>query len=240
MKLDGADNAAALHVAIIMDGNGRWAESRGRTRFQGHRAGAERLRSIVEVCPQLGVSYLTVYAFSTENWKRGATEVNALMELFRRYMRLEAPNLMKNGVRLRFIGDRQGLESSLVAKMLQLEDETSRNRGLILTVAINYGARNEIIRATQELAKAAVERKLDVADIDESHLSGAMFTRGLPDPDLIIRTSGESRLSNFLLWQCAYSEIDIISTHWPDFSVTHFKESLHRFGLRKRRFGAVE
>ena len=227
------------HIAIIMDGNGRWALKQGRSRLFGHQAGAERLRGIVEACPEAGVGFLTVFAFSTENWKRGATEVVALTDLFHLYMRREAPALLKSGVKLRFIGDRSGLDAALASEMVRLERETAGNHDLTLTVAINYGSRNEIVHAARQVAQAAIDGQLSIEDIDEPTLAAAMFTSGLPDPDLIIRTSGESRLSNFLLWQGSYAEIDIVATPWPDFSVTHFKACVERFNHRQRRFGAL-
>lgn len=228
-----------LHVAIIMDGNGRWATQRGRPRLFGHRAGAERVRDMVEACPDLGVSHLTIYAFSTENWKRSPHEVAGLMKIFRRYIKSEAAKLKASGARVRFIGDRTRLDPALQGLMSELEADTADNETVHLTVAINYGGRDEMVRAMKALAADAVEGRLGGDEIDEATLGTYLDTDLLPDPDLIIRTSGEARLSNFLLWQSAYAEIEFTETLWPDFTPDHLADSLRRFGLRDRRFGAV-
>ncbi|MFK7875056.1 MAG: polyprenyl diphosphate synthase [Paracoccaceae bacterium] len=227
------------HVAIIMDGNGRWATQRGRPRLFGHHAGARRVRQIVEACPDLGVDYLTIFAFSTENWKRTQAEVAGLMSLFRRYIVRETRPLIKNGVRVRFIGDRLKLDASLVAMMDELEDLTKGNGRVHLTVALNYGGRDEVTRASQRLAREVAAGRLDPDAIDEETLPRFLDTHFLPDPDLVIRTSGEARISNFLLWQSAYAEYEFIDTLWPDFEAEEFARLCHAYGTRDRRFGGL-
>jgi len=227
------------HVAIIMDGNGRWAQSRGKPRLFGHRAGARRVRQIVEACPDLGVKYLTIFAFSTENWKRTQAEVSGLMMLFRRYIQKETQALVDNGIRVRFIGDRVKLDKKLVGLMDELERVTAHNELVNMTVALNYGGRDEVARATKRLAEEVAAGRLKPEDVDEETLPHFLDTCVLPDPDLVIRTSGEARVSNFLLWQSAYSEYEFIDTLWPDFTPDIFAEVLAKYGTRERRFGAV-
>ena len=227
------------HVAIIMDGNGRWAKARGRTRMFGHHAGARRVRQIVESCPNLGIDYLTIFAFSTENWKRTQTEVAGLMNLFRRYILKEMNALNMADVRVLFVGDRIKLDPKLVALMIELETLTARNKGVNLTIAINYGGRDEVARATQKLADDVANGQLSPVDVDENTLSRYLDTHVLPDPDLVIRTSGEARISNFLLWQSAYSEYEFVDTLWPDFTVAELKRLCQSYIIRERRFGAV-
>jgi undecaprenyl diphosphate synthase len=228
------------HVAIIMDGNGRWATQRGRPRLFGHHAGAKRVREIVESCPDFGVKYLTVFAFSTENWKRTQVEVAGLMRLFRRYITKEMRHLRERGVRVRFIGDRVRLDNKLTKLMNELEEATAHNDKVNLTIAINYGGRDEVARATQRLAQDVASGKLDPANVDEETLPRYLDTYVLPDPDLVIRTSGEARISNFLLWQSAYAEYEFIDTLWPDFSREEFGALCASYGGRDRRFGAVK
>ena len=227
------------HVAIIMDGNGRWAQQRGRPRLFGHQAGARRIREIVNACPDLGVKYLTIFAFSTENWKRTQTEVSGLMSLFRRYIQKEAQDLHDEGVRVRFIGDRVRLEPKLVKLMDELEELTEGNDLVHLTIALNYGGRDEVARATKRLAQEVAAGTLDPETVDSETLARFLDTCVLPDPDLVIRTSGEARISNFLLWQSAYAEYEFIETLWPDFTKDIFGEIIARYGGRERRFGAV-
>ncbi|MGY9032612.1 MAG: polyprenyl diphosphate synthase [Rhodobacterales bacterium] len=227
------------HVAIIMDGNGRWATQRGRPRLFGHHAGARRVGEMVEACPDLGVKYLTIFAFSTENWKRTQSEVAGLMKLFRRYIEREAKALFQNGVRVRFIGDRQKLDDKLVSLMDNLELYTSGNDKVHLTIALNYGGRDEVTRAAQRLAFEVEQGRLSPKDVDVETLAKFLDTRFLPDPDLVIRTSGEARISNFLLWQTAYAEYEFVDTLWPDFNAEEFGKILSRYGNRERRFGAV-
>ena len=227
------------HVAIIMDGNGRWATQRGRPRLFGHHAGAKRVREIVEACPEFGVKYLTIFAFSTENWKRTQVEVAGLMSLFRRYITKEAQALNLEGVRVRFIGDRVRLDRKLTALMDELEALTMANTRVNLTIAINYGGRDEVARATKRLAEDVAQGRLSPSDVDEETLPKYLDTHVLPDPDLVIRTSGEARISNFLLWQSAYAEYEFIDTLWPDFSAAEFGRLVARYGQRERRFGGV-
>jgi len=227
------------HVAIIMDGNGRWAQMRGRPRLFGHHAGARRVREIVEACPSEGVKYLTVFAFSTENWKRTQTEVAGLMKLFKRYIMRESRDLFERGVRVRFIGDRVRLDEKLVSLMDELELLTSGNDRVHLTIALNYGGRDEVTRAAKRLAYEIETGKLSYKDVDAETLSRFLDTHVLPDPDLVIRTSGEARISNFLLWQSAYAEYEFVDTLWPDFTAEEFGRVLGGYGTRERRYGAV-
>ena len=227
------------HVAIIMDGNGRWAQARGRPRLYGHHAGGKRVREIVRACPDLGVKYLTVFAFSTENWKRTQAEVSGLMTMFRRYITREAQNLIDNGICVRFIGDRMRLDETLVRLMDELELMTAHNDTVHLTIALNYGGRDEVARATKRLAREVAAGRLDPETVDAETLAKYLDTYVLPDPDLVIRTSGEARISNFLLWQSAYSEYEFIDTLWPDFTRDEFARVVGSFSKRDRRFGAV-
>ena len=228
------------HVAIIMDGNGRWATQRGRPRLFGHHAGAKRVREIVESCPDVGVKYLTIFAFSTENWKRTQVEVAGLMGLFRRYITKETRALVQFGVRVRFIGDRENLDAKLVSLMNELEEKTAENTETNLTIALNYGARDEVARATKLLAKDVARGLLDPDEVNEESIPKYLDTRVLPDPDLVIRTSGEARISNFLLWQSAYAEYEFVDTLWPDFSREEFASLCASYGDRDRRFGGVK
>lgn len=228
------------HVAIIMDGNGRWATQRGRPRLFGHHAGAKRVREIVEACPEFGVKYLTIFAFSTENWKRTQVEVAGLMSLFRRYITKEAQALNLEGVRVRFIGDRVRLDRKLIALMDELETLTIANTRVNLTIAINYGGRDEVARATKRLAEDVAQGRLSPADVDEETLPKYLDTHVLPDPDLVIRTSGEARISNFLLWQSAYAEYEFIDTLWPDFTAEIFAGIVSSYAGRDRRYGGVK
>ncbi|MEL7114199.1 MAG: polyprenyl diphosphate synthase [Pseudomonadota bacterium] len=227
------------HVAIIMDGNGRWATQRGRPRLFGHHAGARRVREIVRACPDIGVKYLTIFAFSTENWKRTQTEVAGLMSLFRRYIAREAKALFEEGVRVRFIGDRIKLDEKLVRLMDELELLTADNSKVHLTIALNYGGRDEVARATKRLARDVAAGRIDPESVDAETLAQNLDTYFLPDPDLVIRTSGEARISNFLLWQSAYAEYEFIDTLWPDFTKDVFAGIVQNFAKRDRRFGAV-
>jgi undecaprenyl diphosphate synthase len=227
------------HVAIIMDGNGRWAQARGKPRLFGHQAGARRVREIVAACPDKGVRYLTIFAFSTENWKRTQAEVSGLMSLFRRYILRETEALVRDRVRVRFIGDRVRLDRTLVRMMDELEKLTEGNDLVHLTIALNYGGRDEVARATQRLAREVAAGRIDPETVDEQTLARFLDTCVLPDPDLVIRTSGEARISNFLLWQSAYSEYEFVDTLWPDFTRDRFETVLRGYGARERRFGAV-
>lgn len=235
----GDGESLPAHVAIIMDGNGRWAQRRGLPRLAGHRKGAEMVREIVEAAGTVGVSCLTLYAFSTENWRRATEEVRGLMNLFRLFIRREGHELKRRNVRVRFIGDRAALDADLAALMTNLEALTDANTGLRLTVALNYGGRGEIVAAARHLAEEAASGRLDPAAIDETAFSHALWTDGLPDPDLVIRTSGEMRVSNFLTWQTAYSEFAFVDECWPEFTPEVFARTLDLYGARERRFGAA-
>lgn len=234
------DGSGPRHVAIIMDGNGRWATQRGRPRLFGHHAGAKRVREIVQACPDVGVKYLTIFAFSTENWKRTQSEVAGLMSLFRRYIQKEARALHAENVQVRFIGDRVKLDKKLVTLMDELEALTSGCTGVNLTIAINYGGRDEVARATKRLAQDVAAGKLSPDDVNEETLPKYLDTCVLPDPDLVIRTSGEARISNFLLWQSAYAEYEFVDTLWPDFCASEFSSLIGGYGLRERRYGGVK
>lgn len=233
------DSAGPRHVAIIMDGNGRWATQRHRPRLFGHHAGAKRVREIVEACPDLGVKYLTIFAFSTENWRRTQVEVAGLMSLFRRYITKEAKALCEENVQVRFIGDRVKLDNKLITLMDELEQMTATCTGVNLTIAINYGGRDEVARATRRLAHDVAAGKLDPDEVNEETLPKYLDTCVLPDPDLVVRTSGEARISNFLLWQSAYAEYEFVDTLWPDFSGAEFGRLVTAYGQRDRRYGGV-
>lgn len=225
------------HVAIIMDGNGRWATERGWPRLVGHRRGAERVKQIVRACPHMGVDWLTIYAFSTENWKRSTEEVLGLMKIFRRYIAREAETMSAEGVRMRFIGGRERLDPKLRALMTSIEARTSGNTRLNLTVAINYGGRDELTRAAKRLAQRINNGEIE--DAQDADLADCLDTAGQPDPDLVIRTSGETRVSNFLPWQAAYAEYEFTSVMWPDFTPEHLAGILEKFAQRDRRYGGV-
>lgn len=227
------------HVAIIMDGNGRWATARGWPRLVGHRRGAEGVRRIVEAAPGLGIRYLTLYAFSTENWKRSTEEVIGLMTIFARYIQSEAERLSREGVRLRFIGGRERLDKKLQKLMAGIEERTKDNDRLHLTVAINYGGRDELARAAQRIATAVTEGRLKPEDVTEDTVGDYLDTFDIPDPDLVIRTSGETRISNYLLWQSAYAEYEFTDTLWPDFTPEELGKILDRFSDRERRYGGA-
>ena len=228
-----------VHVGIIMDGNGRWAQARGMPRIAGHRKGAESVRVAISTAVDLGVEYLTLYGFSIENWKRPPAEVSALMGLLRLYLRKEMEELNDQGVRMRFIGERDRLAPDIVALIEEAEERTKLNSTLNLVVALSYGARQEITAATRDLARMAVAGEIDISEIDEAMLAGHLTTAGIPDPDMVIRTSGEKRVSNFLLWQLAYAELVFIDTLWPDFSRQDLEGAIHEFHRRERRYGAT-
>jgi undecaprenyl diphosphate synthase len=227
------------HVAIIMDGNGRWAKMRGLPRTAGHKRGAESVRNAVSAARKLGISYLTLFGFSSENWKRPEGEVRALMGLLRLYLRGEVDDLHKHGVRLRILGERSRLDPDIVTLIEQAEAKTRDNTELTLLLALSYGSRQEMVGAARKLAAEAKAGLIDPDDIDEDALAGRLFTAGLPDPDLLIRTSGECRISNFLLWQCAYAEMLFLDTLWPDFGEADLERAVRDFICRERRFGAV-
>jgi undecaprenyl diphosphate synthase len=228
-----------VHLGVIMDGNGRWAQLRGKRRTEGHVEGVKALRGLVEHCINYGVGYLTVFSFSSENWTRPADEVSFIFNLLRRFVASDLQRLVRNNVKVRIIGERQGLEPSLVRLIDDVEAKTAHNTGLTLVVAFNYGSKAEIVAAARHLAREVAAGRLAPDSIDEQRFSGALFTAGLPDPDLIIRTSGEQRLSNFLLWQAAYAEFVFVEENWPDFNEASFVRVLETFSMRDRRFGGI-
>ena len=239
MKLDKKIKPENLHVAMVMDGNGRWANERALARLKGHAKGAERVHHIVRASLDMNVTHLTLFAFSTENWKRSESEVVGLMGLFKKFMKSEGKKLLINGVRVRFIGDRSRLDKSLIKLMDDLELLTIENNNLHLTIALNYGGRDEIVRATKKISEKVKLGLIDIDDINIEMFSNNLDTFELPDPDLVIRTSGELRTSNFLPWQCAYSEYVFEKSNWPDFNKDIYEEILIEFKTRERRFGAI-
>jgi undecaprenyl diphosphate synthase len=227
------------HVAIIMDGNGRWAKARGLPRLAGHRAGVEALRRAVRTAADLGIAWLTVYAFSSENWSRPQSEVSDLLGLLRLFIRRDLAELHRSGVRVRVIGQREDLQSDIRALLEEAEALTVGNHALNLVIAFNYGSRDEIVRAVRKISADVAEGRLSSASITQQSVSDALDTHGIPDPDLVIRTSGEMRLSNFLMWQAAYAELVFLPCFWPDFTPELFKEALREFAARERRFGGL-
>lgn len=225
------------HIGIIMDGNGRWAKSRGMIRTQGHKMGVETLKVIVEACSDLGIKYLTAYAFSTENWKREATEVSAIMKLIEIYLKSELKKMMANGVRFKTIGDLSGMPKNIQKILYDSMEQTKDNKGLTLTIALNYGGRDDIRRGVRKICERIKNNELQPEDITEDIIAQSLDTRFLPDPDLIIRPSGELRLSNFLLWESAYSEFWYSDINWPDFTPDDLKRAIESYGQRDRRFG---
>ena len=233
------ERTLAEHVAIIMDGNGRWATARGWPRLVGHRKGAERVKEIVRCAPDLGIRWLTIYAFSTENWKRSTEEVLGLMSIFARYIEREADRLAAESVRMRFIGDRSRLDPKLQRLMAGIESRTAPYSRLNLTVAINYGGRDELTRAMRRIADGVAAGTIAPGDVSDALISQHLDTADLPDPDLVIRTSGETRTSNFLPWQAAYAEYEFTDILWPDFTTEELAKIVARFGNRERRFGGA-
>ncbi|MFQ5562757.1 MAG: isoprenyl transferase [Parvularculaceae bacterium] len=235
----GGGDFTPRHVAIIMDGNGRWATARGLPRAAGHRAGVEAARRAVETAGDLGLSYLTLYSFSTENWRRPAGEVRDLMTLLRKFIAEDLPRLKKEGVRVRIIGDRESLDRELRSLVARAEKETSGNQRFTLQIAFNYGGRDELLRAARSFAHAVHDGAINPKVLDEGAFERHLDTAGAPDPELIIRTSGEKRISNFLLWQAAYAEYVFLDVLWPDFDRAHFEQAIKEYRLRERRFGGV-
>ncbi len=227
------------HVAIIMDGNGRWAKNNALHRIRGHQKGAESVRKIVTLSRKMGIEWLTLYAFSEENWKRPQHEVNALMKLLKRFLKGELKEMQENGIRLNTIGKTEKLPANTREVLLETIHQTSRNTDMVLTLALSYGGRQEILNAVQKIAHKVQKGEIKPTDITEKRFSNSLYTRGMPDPDLLIRTSGESRISNFLLWQISYSEIYITPTLWPDFGEQAFLKALTEYRKRDRRFGAI-
>ena len=228
------------HVAIILDGNGRWAKSKGMPRNYGHAQGSKNVERICEEAWRLGIKYLTVYAFSTENWNRPQDEVDALMNLLRRYMKTCLTTASKNDMKVRVIGDITRLDEDIRSRILELEEATKNNGGLNFQIAINYGSRDELVRGIRRLAQDCVDNKQDPAEITEAVIERYLDTHGIPDPDLLIRTSGEQRLSNFLLWQLAYTEFYFTDVHWPAITKEELIKAIEQYNKRDRRFGGVK
>ena len=231
------DGPVPRHVAVIMDGNGRWAERRGMNRLRGHHEGANAVRRTVESCRYLGVEVLTLYAFSSQNWQRPTDEVSGLMGLFDLYIKKERQRLIGNDIALRIIGDRERLSPRLQRAVRELEIDTSENARMLLQVAVSYGGREEIVRAARDIAREVAAGTLSPDEVDAGAIEARLYTRGAPDPDLVIRTSGELRVSNFLLWQIAYSELYVTDVLWPDFAEADLIGAFASFGGRERRFG---
>ena len=227
------------HVAIIMDGNGRWAAARGLPRAEGHRRGVEALRRTIRAAGEIGIKIVTIFSFSAENWSRPANEIGELMGLLRRFVRNDLAELHKNNVRVRVIGERTGLDPDIGRLLTEAEELTKNNDGLILVVAFNYGARQEIVRAAQRIGNEIAQGRMSPADIDMDSIGRFLDAPDIPDPDLIIRTSGEQRLSNFLLWQSAYSELVFVPTYWPDFDRAALESAIREYQQRERRFGGL-
>ena len=224
-------------MAIIMDGNGRWAAKRGLPRSLGHKKGAERVQEIARAAGEMGIKYLTLYAFSTENWQRSAEEVDALMRLLRQYLKSELSELQKNGVRIIFIGERDMLPADISEAMYRLEAETQNNDKMTLCIALSYGSRQEIVGAVRKIAALAKRGDISPEEIDEKMFSDMLYTKGIPDPDLVVRTSGEQRISNYLLWQLAYAEFYFSDVLWPDFDREELEKIVKNFQTRERRYG---
>ena len=240
MNVDGLDmDNIPRHIAIIMDGNGRWAKARGKIRTQGHKVGAETLKTIVRAADTLGIKAITAYAFSTENWKRPVTEVHFIMELLSRYLSSEIEEFKENNVQVRFMGSRQGLPEVVKNKMDHAIEETKNDTGIILNLAINYGGQAEILHAVRSIAQQVSDGSLKIEDIDASVFENNLYSQGLPSPDLLIRTGGDLRVSNFLLWQIAYSEIWTTQVFWPDFTPDMLVEAIKMYQKRERRFGGL-
>lgn len=227
------------HIAIIMDGNGRWAKKRGLPRSVGHKKGAEVVKEITRAAGELGVKYLTLYAFSTENWQRDPEEVATLMGLLRDYLKSDLKEIQENGVRIIFIGERQMLDADIVEQMAKIEAETAHNDKMTLCIAISYGARQEIVNAARKIAVLARRGDVLPEDVDIKMFSDMLYTKDVPDPDLVIRTSGEQRISNYLLWQIAYAEFFFTPTLWPDFGKEELERIINDFNTRERRYGKV-
>ena len=225
------------HIAVIMDGNGRWATKRGLPRTAGHKKGAEVVVQIAKAAKEFGIKYLTLYAFSTENWKRSPEEIGALMQLLRQYLDKNFKELEQNDVKIRFIGERYMLDADIVEKMERLEQNTAENKSLVLQIALSYGSRQEILNTAKKIAERVKNGDMQPQDIDEQTFSAMLYTSGVPDPDLLIRTSGEQRISNYLLWQIAYSELFFTKTLWPDFAKEEFKSIIENYQTRERRYG---
>jgi undecaprenyl diphosphate synthase len=227
------------HVAIIMDGNGRWAKQRGLPRTAGHKVGLDRVQDAVEVCLEVGIKHLTLYAFSTENWSRPSEEVNFLMNLFKESIQKHALKLHENGIKIRFIGSKKELDPSLIKMMEENEKLTAQNEALILNIAINYGGRAELLLALKGIGREVQRGSLNPEQLNEAEIEKHLYTAGQPDPDLLIKPGGEYRISNFLIWQMAYTEFYFTKLYWPDFGKTEMMKAFHEFSQRERRFGGI-
>lgn len=227
------------HIAVIMDGNGRWAQRKGLPRSVGHKKGAETVKEITRAAGELGIKYLTLYAFSTENWQRSDDEVATLMDLLREYLKNDIKELQENGVRIIFIGERHMLAPDIVEQMKKVEEETAANDKLVLCIALSYGSRHEIVNAAKKIAALAKRGDIEPSDIDLKMFSDMLYTKSIPDPDILIRTSGERRISNYLLWQLAYAEFFFTDTLWPDFSRKELEQIIQEYKTRERRYGKV-
>ena len=230
-------SALPAHIAVIMDGNGRWAARRGLPRSMGHRKGAEVVKEITRAAGELGIKYLTLYAFSTENWNRSEDEVKTLMGLLRDYLQSDLKEVQENNVRIRFIGEREMLDADIVRKMAEIEADTLRNTGMTLCIALSYGSRQEIVNAVKKTAALVKEGDISLNDVDVKLFSDMLYTKDMPDPDLVIRTSGEQRISNYLLWQIAYAEFFFTDVLWPDFNKKLLEDIIKNFNMRERRYG---
>lgn len=246
-KVNGTEEEISLdmenmpkHIAIIMDGNGRWAKKRKLPRTMGHKAGVETIRRVLKEADRLGVRYMTLYAFSTENWKRPKEEVGALMKLLVQYLKQEINELHKNGVRIRVLGDISMLPQECIDEIERAKEKTRFNTGITMNIALNYGGRNEIIRGIKNLVKDVQDGNINIDNIDEKMFEDYLYTKGIPDPDIIVRPSGEQRLSNFLLWQCAYSEFWYSNICWPDFKEKDLHQAIYDYQKRDRRFGGIK
>ena len=231
------ENNKLEHLAIIMDGNGRWAARRGLPRSMGHRKGAEVVKEITRAAGELGIKYLTLYAFSTENWNRSEDEVKTLMGLLRDYLQSDLKEVQQNNVRIRFIGEREMLDADIVRKMAEIEADTLRNTGMTLCIALSYGSRQEIVNAVKKTAALVKEGDISLNDVDVKLFSDMLYTKDMPDPDLVIRTSGEQRISNYLLWQIAYAEFFFTDVLWPGFNKKLLEDIIKNFNMRERRYG---
>ena len=229
-----------MHIGIIMDGNGRWAANKGLPRSFGHRKGAKQVSEIIRSCPELGVTTLTLYAFSTENWNRAAHEVASLMRLFRGYLQTKYLEVIQNNIKVKFLGDTNPLPKDILSQMKKLERDTSKNNGFFLNIALNYGGRDEIIRSVKRIANDLQSNKISINNINETLFENYLDTKGQSDPDLIIRTAGEKRLSNFLLWQSTYSELYFSNDMWPEFTVKNLQSAIFEYNQRIRKFGMID
>lgn len=239
MNLSNTDKniSAPKHVAIIMDGNGRWATKRGLPRSLGHKKGAEVVEEVVRAAKELEIEYLTLYAFSTENWNRSEEEVSTLMGLLRDYLKKDLKEIQKNNVKIKFIGELHMLDRDIITSIKRIEADTAKNDAMTLCIAISYGSRQEILSAVKKVVSLVKKGDISEEDIDAKVFSDALYTKDIPDPDLVIRTSGEMRISNYLLWQIAYSEFYFTDVYWPDFNKTHLEEIVNKFKTRERRYG---